>query len=535
MNADAGNITESAVIELAIRRYYGSASYTVEVVRSPAGEAKTVVELSVDDQLFRPKVQQALTSPAHARLQDGQPIREVGEALFTALLGTGEVAGLYRASAALAASRGQVLRVVLRMDSPALADLPWEAMFDKATESYLCRQAPLIRHVPVPVAAQPPHASLPLRILGVISAPRGMDALNVEEERSLLETALAQPIADGLVEIVWAPSATWEDLLSLLLAGPWHALHFIGHGNFDPAANAGILALTTKNGYPELIEADQFVDLLRQAQPAPRLVVLNCCSSATSGSSKLFAGTAYALARSGIPAVVAMQFQITDKAANAFARGFYSAIAQRRGIDDAVSAGRVAILGTRRGTMEWLTPALFLRGDRAQLFADTTSTASTPVQVGQGTEDRPAGSVFISYASQDSRHADQLQRLLEDAGLQVWRDTANLWPGTDWRLQIRRAITKDALIFLACFSRASLAQVKSRQNEEIILAIEELRQRRPGIPWLIPVRFDDCQIPSWDLGGGRTAESLVPADLFGDQADQNAQRLIQSIQQLLQQ
>ncbi|HET7017486.1 MAG TPA: CHAT domain-containing protein, partial [Streptosporangiaceae bacterium] len=484
------------------------------------------------------------TSPVHPRLQDGQPIREIGEALFTALLGTGEVGGLYRASAALAVNRGQMLRVVLRMDSPALADLPWEAMFDKGTESYLCRQAQLIRHVPVPVAALPPQASLPLRILGVISAPRGMVALNVEEERSLLETALAQPIADGLVEMVWAPSATWDDLLGLLLAGPWHALHYIGHGNFDPAANAGILALTKKSGHPDLIEADQFADLLRQARPAPRLVVLNCCSSATSGSGKRFAGTAYSLARSGIPAVVAMQFQITDKAANAFARGFYTAIAQRRGIDDAVSAGRLAILGTRRGTMEWLTPALFLRGDSAQLFARAAPAVSgleprpvrtaAPIQAANGTgASRPPGHVFISYSSQDSTHADQLQNLLEAADLRVWRDTDDLWFGQDWRGEIRKAITSETLIFLACFSRASLAQVKSRQNEELVLAIDELRQRRPGITWLIPVRFDACEIPDLDIGGGRTLSSIMPVDLFGDRLRDNGQRLVKAIQRTL--
>ena len=42
-----------------------------------------------------------------------------------------------------------------------------------------------------------------------------------------------------------------------------------------------------------------------------------------------------------------MQYEISDPAAVAFARGFYAAIARGRGVDDAVSSGRVAILGTR--------------------------------------------------------------------------------------------------------------------------------------------------------------------------------------------
>jgi hypothetical protein len=50
------------------------------------------------------------------------------------------VAGRYRASAAVAALRGEGLRVVLRIDIPAVAGLPWEAMYDQAAEVYVCRQ-----------------------------------------------------------------------------------------------------------------------------------------------------------------------------------------------------------------------------------------------------------------------------------------------------------------------------------------------------------------------------------------------------------
>jgi hypothetical protein len=121
-----------------------------------------------------------------------------------------------------------------------------------------------------------------------------------------------------------------------------------------------------------------------------------------------------------------------------------------------------------------------------------------------GEADRPPGYAFISYVREDSRKVDRLQRTLEAAGVRVWRDTANLWPGEDWRAKIRQAITNDALVFIACFSRKSLARGRSYQNEELALALEQLRLRRPDVPWLIPVRFDDCDIPEWDIGGGRT-------------------------------
>lgn len=148
-------------------------------------------------------------------------------------------------------------------------------------------------------------------------------------------------------------------------------------------------------------------------------------------------------------------------------------------------------------------------------------------------EKHVAGHVFISYVRQDSDHVDRLQRALQAAGIPVWRDTADLWPGEDWRAKIRAAITSNTLVFLGCFSSRSLARAKSYQNEELILAIDQLRLRPPEYPWLIPVRFDDCQIPDRDIGAGRTLTSIQRADLFGDHYAQAAQRLVAAILRIL--
>nr|BFE74281.1 hypothetical protein GCM10020092_075820 [Actinoplanes digitatis] len=51
-----------------------------------------------------------------------------------------------------------------------------------------------------------------------------------------------------------------------------------------------------------------------------------------------------------------MQFAVTDRAAIAFSRAFYIALAHGRGVDEAVHSGRVGILGTAGHTLEWLTP-----------------------------------------------------------------------------------------------------------------------------------------------------------------------------------
>jgi len=48
---------------------------------------------------------------------------------------------------------------------------------------------------------------------------------------------------------------------------------------------------------------------------------------------------------------------------------------------------------------------------------------------------------------------NRLQSILEAAGIRVWRDTKDLWPGDDWEARIREAIRDNALVFVACFSQ----------------------------------------------------------------------------------
>jgi WD40 repeat protein len=370
-----------SVFEVAIGYAREQGKFRVQVVDSPVGHASTDVALDAAALLARrPDFENTLLlsslttrrNPSHAE----KIVLDVGKALFTALLGTGEVGGRYRAVAAVADERGEELRIVLRIDAPELAALPWEAMFDEDAGGYVCRQHQLVRHVPVAAGVPPLTVQLPLRVLGVISAPTDLPPLNAGRERDLLASALSEPVKSGLVEVAWAASATWGGIHDQLMAGPWHVIHFIGHGDFDPDRDEGLLALTTDDGTANLVEASRFSDLLRQAKPMPRLIVLNSCQGGAASPSDPFAGTAASLTRSGVPAVVAMQYSVSDNAAIAFARGFYSALARTRGIDEAVSSGRVGILGTSGQTLEWLTPVLYLRGPENRLF---TVTSARPV------------------------------------------------------------------------------------------------------------------------------------------------------------
>jgi ribosomal protein S18 acetylase RimI-like enzyme len=144
------------------------------------------------------------------------------------------------------------------------------------------------------------------------------------------------------------------------------------------------------------------------------------------------------------------------------------------------------------------------------------------------------GHVFVSYVREDSTEVALLQHALESAGIQVWRDTADLWPGDNWRAKIRDAITHNALVFVACFSSHSVTRKQSYQNEELALAVEQLRLRQPDDPWLIPVRFSNCEVPDVSLGFGRTLGSIQRADLFGPHRKRETSRLVKAIERILQ-
>ena len=200
----------SGDIELEIGAGSGAGTYVVRVVHAAAGgEPEGTLQLDVEEMLNRRDLMEAtlLASavPRRSAPPEEQPVRDVGRQLLHALF-TGPVYGMYRASMAMAQQRGTRLRVVLRLTAPKLAALPWETLFDPETGTYLCRQEPLVRHVPAPYTPDPLPVRPPLRILALAASPRGLDALDVEaEKRITFRRGARRAGCSGLAEVVWVP------------------------------------------------------------------------------------------------------------------------------------------------------------------------------------------------------------------------------------------------------------------------------------------------------------------------------------------
>src|SRR6185437_14419029 len=108
------------------------------------------------------------------------------------------------------------------------------------------------------------------------------------------------------------------------------------------------------------------------------LVVLNACQGAQASATDVFSSTAATLLRRGIPAVLAMQFEISDAAAIEFGRSFYSAVADGLPVDAAVSEARSAVSYAIDGTLEWGTPVMYMRSPDGRIF-DLHRTTTTPL------------------------------------------------------------------------------------------------------------------------------------------------------------
>ena len=131
--------------------------------------------------------------------------------------------------------------------------------------------------------------------------------------------------------------------------------------------------------------------------------------------------------------------------------------------------------------------------------------------------------VFISYVKENIELVKSLYQELKSHGIEVWLDRKDLAPGLRWKREIRRAIQHGAF-FIACFSKEYYARDKTYMNEELTIAIDELRQRPVDQAWFIPVKLNECEIPDRDIGGGETLRDLQYVNLNEDW-DVNIERI----------
>lgn len=292
-------------------------------------------------------------------------VQEVGKRLFGTVL-QGEGAGAFRARlvSALESPQGHMrVRIDATKNDPTLFRIPWEALYDPKEGRWLGTDVATPLHRVLrsnKTSKRPARVKAPLKVLVVVANPE--NDLDAEAELANLDARVkvVEQASKENVLLVLPPirRATRSELYRRILDDRPNIIHYIGHGSFRDGVGYIHLHDKTDEAKAEHLSATDFSELL--SNDLPNLVILNTCQGGTASDFDPFGGTAQSLIRQGVPAVVAMQFQISDKAAITFSEALYRSLLNKDPIDIAVTRARHAILtGDPDIQPEMITPVLY--------------------------------------------------------------------------------------------------------------------------------------------------------------------------------
>ena len=344
--------------------------YRARVLNSPSGQALADFRLPFSEtelENFYLRIGQPRAHVRRVSSSEMEAARAFGGRLFDAVFKDDLYHCLHRSLDEAGRLAGG-LRIRLRLgDTPELAELPWEYLYNSVANRFLALsvESPVVRYLELPERVRPLEVRPPLKILTMISSPTDYLNLDVEHEWRNLKDALTEPEQSGLVQIDRLEKATLSALLARLQAENYHIFHYIGHGGFDAQRQGGVLLLEDEARRGRPVGSQHLGMLLHDERMV--LAVLNACEGGRAAHDDPFAGTAQTLVQQGIPAVVAMQFAITDRAAITFSNQFYLALSHGYPVDAALIEARKAIFAAG-GDVEWGTPVLYLRSSDGHIF-----------------------------------------------------------------------------------------------------------------------------------------------------------------------
>jgi len=206
-------------------------------------------------------------------------------------------------------------------------------------------QDPVGAKIEVDIAPQDIHAPACITILFLASDPTDLSRLRHGEELREIQEKLQLAKHRDHFNLQQRMSVRPTDISQALLDVQPQIVHFSGHGT-----SAGELCFENQSGQMQPVRPDALAALFEQFSDQIECVLLNACYSEAQ---------AQAIAKH-INYVIGMNQEIGDRAAIAFAVGFYQALGAGRTIEDAYKLGCVQI--RLQGIPEHLTPALIKKG-----------------------------------------------------------------------------------------------------------------------------------------------------------------------------
>jgi CHAT domain-containing protein len=335
---------------------------------------------------------------------DCREMQQFGHQLYQTIFG-GEAGGYFKSQL----RQHKKLTVRIRVDDSALElmRIPFELMYDGDRFLSTHPEVTLLR---LPYVLDERNLSKKidgrLRMLIIISNPKGLPQLNVDlEERMILE-ALDKLNAEQKIDIETTDDAQFSNIQSTLMEDEYHIIHYTGHGVFGKVCSycsavnerdatgchkcqadlrgieaRGYLAFENDRGETEPIENIHLANLFTSNEHV-RFVFLSGCQTATTSGRVAFSDSSTILLKRGVRAVLSMQYSVLDSSAIELARTFYTALANNKPIDEAIALARQTLqfMGPK-DRMDFVTPVLFTRDVNALQVKESTR-AMEPATIG---------------------------------------------------------------------------------------------------------------------------------------------------------
>jgi hypothetical protein len=320
-------------------------------------------------ELFRDWLSQGWEDPRRRKITRRRELEAFGMLLYAQLLPGPLGAFLDEAVTTIAPDRTNRLRIELsfRDGAEQFAALPWEYLYRPDTEvtrGYFLATEPtlaLSRFMPLGTAIRPiAPDDPPLRVLAIASKPADEGPVRAAPTLAAIN-GLRDHIDVEVEELDWPTIGRFLDAIERMRP---HVIHLIAHGSYDPDSSEGEIALLDGAGNAEWVSDSRFAEFFQQVGATPRIVLLHACEGGAVDFTATFAGLAPKLMRAGVQAVIAMQYPVTNAAANAFSVAFYEELASFRPVDAAVQTGRWKMTLDRPesfDTGEFGVPVLYLR------------------------------------------------------------------------------------------------------------------------------------------------------------------------------
>ena len=120
---------------------------------------------------------------------------------------------------------------------------------------------------------------------------------------------------------------------------------------------------------------------------------------------------------------------------------------------------------------------------------------------------------FLSYVKENEPIVRFLDQVLTDYGIDVVTNYKNIDGGSNWKRTLKQLIENSGY-FVACFSKEFNEREKTVLYRELDYAIECAKDYPFDRKWLIPVRINECTIPSIEIGLQGLLTDLQRIDLF---------------------